>query len=125
MVPAISLGETMGNVRVTSGTIKELPGPSATTFTADGTGNWVYKDSPNSAIQATVVGTGALTATVTIQCSNDGVYPVATSLGVITLSGTTSASDGFITQNAPWKWVRAVVSSLTGTGATVTVTQGV
>ena len=53
---------------------------------------------------------------------------VATSLGVITLSGTTvnttpSLSDGFTTI-APWKFVRSVVSGLTGTGATVQVLMG-
>lgn len=53
----------------------------------------------------------------------------ATVLGTITLSGTTSAtapslSDGFTTV-APWKFSRAVVSNITGTGATVSVIAGV
>ena len=53
----------------------------------------------------------------------------STALGTITLSGTTSAtaptlSDGFTTV-APWRYVRAVVSGISGTGATVQVICGV
>ena len=115
----------MSNVRITSGTVKEVVGATTTAFTANETGRWVYKDSPISSYQATLTGTGALTATVTMECSNDGVYPLSTVLGTISLSGTTAVSDGFVTSNAPWKWVRAVVTTLTGTGASVTITQGV
>jgi len=88
------------------------------------TGAWLYKDSPTSTIQATVIGTGSVTCTVTIQVSNDGVNPVATSAGVITLSGTTSASDGFTT-SAPWKFIRAVVTVPTGTISAITCVMGV
>jgi len=47
----------------------------------------------------------------------------STAMGVITLSGTTAQAtptftDGFTTQ-ASWRYVRAVVSAITGTGATV------
>jgi hypothetical protein len=53
----------------------------------------------------------------------------ATALGVITLSGTTaqatpSFSDGFTTQST-WRYLRAVVSNVTGTGAAVQVLLGV
>ena len=92
--------------------------------TANTTGNAKYKDSPFSTFQASVNGTGAVTATVAIQGSNDNVNWAATALGTITLSATTTASDGFTT-TAPWKWVRAVVSNVTGTGAVVTVLMGV
>ena len=52
----------------------------------------------------------------------------ATALGTITLSGTTSAtaptlSDGFTTV-APWKWVKAVLTAISGTGATVSAILG-
>lgn len=43
-------------------------------------------------------------------------------LATITLTGTNHAADGFATMS-DWKWTRAVVSAITGTGATVTVTQ--
>jgi hypothetical protein len=71
--------------------------------------------------QATVVGTGALTATVTIKGSNDGVNFVT--IGTITLSGTTSATDGFASSGM-WAYHQAVSSGVTGTGAIVTVLMG-
>lgn len=108
-------------VFVRSGRVTDLL-PSTTT--GDVTGSWRYKDAPKSAIQATVVGTGTVSCTVTIQASNDATYAVATAVGVITLSGTTSSSDGFTT-DAPWKYLRAVVSSSSGTISSISVTMGV
>jgi hypothetical protein len=96
-----------------------LQGATSTT-----TGDWKYKDSPYATVQATVVGTGAVTATVVIDVSNDATYAVSTALGTITLSGTTSSSDGFTT-TAPWKYLRARVTAISGTGATVAVNLGV
>lgn len=110
------------NVWVKSGTVRNMyaePG----TLTAS-TSLVCYKDSPNTTFQAIIIGTGAVTATVVIDASNDGVNWVSTVLGTITLSGTNSASDGFTT-NAPWKYVRARVTALTGTGSTVQVYMGV
>jgi len=49
---------------------------------------------------------------------------VATPLGTITLSGTGKVSDGFQTV-ASWRYLRAVVSNVTGSNATVTVLMGV
>lgn len=109
-----------GNVRVKSGAVLSIL--AATTTTATGSG--MYKDSPKSAIQATVVGTGVVTATVVIDASNDNTFWCATALGTITLSGTTSSSDGFTT-DAPWKYIRARITAISGTGATVTVNMGV
>jgi hypothetical protein len=119
-----------GNVWLKSGTVRNLfPQPGVTT-TATGTAE--YKDSPNSTYQAIVAGTGAVTATVVIEVTNDpransdpaNAAWVSTVLGTITLSGTTTASDGFTT-NAPWKYVRARVTAISGTGATVQVYMGV
>lgn len=109
-----------GNVHVKSGQVKTvLEGATTTT-----TGNAVYKDAPQGAIQATVTGTGAVTATVVIDSSNDGTNWCSTALGTIALSGTTSASDGFQTDST-WKYIRARVTAISGTGATVNVTMGV
>jgi len=108
-----------GNVRVGSGTVDTVL--SGATTVSDG--NRVPKAAPKSAFQATVVGTGAVAATVVIEGSNDGTNWVATTLGTITLSGTTSATDGFTT-DAPWMYVRARVTAISGTGATVTVLMG-
>jgi len=112
----------MENVRVASGRVYNLLADAGVTQTA--TGDAKYKDSPYSTFQANVVGTGAVSATVIIDASNDNVYWCATPLGTITLSGTTSHSDGFTT-TAPWKYVRARVTAVSGTGATVTVNMGV
>ncbi|HET8686205.1 MAG TPA: hypothetical protein VFM18_06020 [Methanosarcina sp.] len=84
----------------------------------------VFKDSPYSAFSATVTGTGAVTATVLIEVSNDGTNWLSTPMGTISLSGTTSATDGF-TSSAPWKYVRANITAISGTGATVVVKMGV
>lgn len=71
--------------------------------------------------QANVVGTGAVTGTVVIEVSNDGTNVVT--LGTITLSGTTTAVDGFAS-DAQWLFVRARVSAVSGTGATINVFMG-
>jgi hypothetical protein len=74
---------------------------------------------------AKVVGTGAVTATVIVQVSNDGTTWIdATVSPHIDLSGTTSDADGF-TMLAKWGYVRVNLSAISGTGAAVTVTLGV
>lgn len=66
---------------------------------------------------------GAYTATVALKGSNDGTNFIT--LGTIALSGTgtTVDSDGFAV-DAPWKYLRADVSSFTGTGAVCDVHVG-
>jgi hypothetical protein len=120
----ISWGEIMAgsNVWIKCGKVYNLFTEPGTTSSS--TGNPVYKDSPFATFQATVVGTGAVTATVVIDVSNDGVYWCSTVLGTVSLSGTTSSSDGFTT-TASWKYVRARVTAISGTGATVQVYMGV
>ena len=71
--------------------------------------------------QATVAGTGAVTATVVVEVSLNGTNFIT--LGTITLSGTTSASDGF-TSEAQWDYVRGNVTAISGTSAAVTLTMG-
>lgn len=71
--------------------------------------------------QATVAGAGAVTATVVVEVSNDGSNWLT--LGTITLSGTTSASDGFaVGAGALWEFSRGNVTAISGTGAAVTLT---
>ena len=76
---------------------------------------------PQYAFQATVIGTGAVTATVLIQVSNNATDWMT--LGTITLSGTTSASDGFAHEGS-WEHCRANCTAVSGTSAAVTVTVG-
>lgn len=73
--------------------------------------------------QATVSGTGAVTATITYFGSVDGVNYSATAFATITLSGTTAVTDNFAS-TAPWPYVRCVTASVTGTGATVSSIAG-
>jgi hypothetical protein len=85
------------------------------------TGTSVRVAQTNRTFQATVTGTGAVSATVIVEGSNDNVGWLE--IGTITLSGTGSASDGFAS-NAPWAFVRARCSSISGTGAQAVATMG-
>jgi len=110
------------NVWLKSGKVYNLTPAAGVTST--GAQSQIYKDSPYSTFQATVVGTGTVSATINIEVSLDGTNWCSTVAGTITLSGTTSATDGFTT-SASWKYVRANVTAISGTGATVTVLMGV
>jgi len=112
----------MANVWVKSGTVRNMFAGAGTTTT--GASNGIYKDSPKASFQAVVSGSGAVTATIDIQYSNDGANWCATPGGTITLSGTDVDSDGF-TSDSPWKFARANVTALTGTNAVVQVFVGV
>jgi hypothetical protein len=122
------------NVRISSGRVIVLLGePVVDSFgkvtgytgvTSNTTGEREYKDSPTSTFQAVVSGTGSVTATVNIYGSNDGTNFATTALGTITLSGTTTANNGF-TSVSSWKYVRADLTNLTGTGAACYVLMGI
>ena len=94
------------NVFVKSGRVTDLV-PSAGVNTVS-TGSWIFKDAPNASVQ--VVATAA--ATVVFEVSNDGVNPVATPIGTVTLAA--AGSDGFAT-NAAWKYIRARITANSGT----------
>lgn len=70
------------------------------------------------AAQALAQAAGPLTATVEIWGSNDKVDAVL--LGTMTFAGATLATDGF-GLNVPWKFLRPVVTALTGAGARLDV----
>ena len=71
--------------------------------------------------QATVTGSGTVSATVAIEVSNDGDNFIT--LGTITLSGTTTATDGFASA-ANWAVVRANCTAISGTNAALSVVMG-
>lgn len=72
------------------------------------------------AVGTTSSGTGS--AIVSIDVSNDGTNFL--SAGTITLTlGTAATSDGFVLQ-APWLYIRANCTTLTGTGTKVKVLMG-
>lgn len=72
---------------------------------------------PGRAHQATVAGTGALTADISWQGSLDGSNWIE--LGTTSLAGNDSVTGG-IPSDASWPFERAVLTNLTGTGATLT-----
>lgn len=91
---------------------------NAVTSTATGDSVQSSLEKARRTFQATVSGTGAVSATVVVQVSNDNSNFL--DLGTITLSGTTSASDGFVSE-APWVFVRGKVTAISGTGAAATL----
>jgi hypothetical protein len=99
---------------------------SATTAVASSP---ILKESPYSSFQAIVTGTGSVAATINIQVSNqtdtyNGVKTNWITLGTISLTGTTTATDGFTTV-CPWRYVRANIAAVSGTSATVEIIMGV
>jgi hypothetical protein len=65
-------------------------------------------------------GSGA--SVITVQVSNDNVSWI--NMGTITLTlGTTVTADGFC-KVVPWKYVRGYVTSISGTGAKVSLIMG-
>ena len=86
----------------------------------------IYKESPLASFQAIVTGSGTVSTTVGIQASNEEATGQGTNanwitIGTITVSGSTAATDGFTTL-APWRFVRA---NVTGASGTVAVIMGV
>ena len=90
--------------------------------TTTGAGSENQLDHSPSTFQATVTGTGTVSATVAIEVSNDKTNWLT--LGTITLSGTASATDGFFQDRVPWASIRGRVTAIAGTGAKVTLVQG-
>lgn len=71
--------------------------------------------------QATVTGTGAVSATILIQVSNNASTLGWIDMCTITLSGTTTDTDA-CSSEASWGYYRANVTAVSGTGAAVYVT---
>ena len=93
--------------------------------TTTGAGDTFDLEYQNSTFQAVANGTsGAFSATVKVQVSNDKVNWED---GIVfTLSGTatTAASDGDV-MSASWKHVRGNITAISGTGAFVILIMGV
>lgn len=90
---------------------------------APGVGAFFESVKNKRSFQAILTGVGALTATVKVYGSNDGVNVCSTEMGTITLNGNDTVSDGFVTDE-PWKYVQAQVTAITGTSAKVKVLLG-
>lgn len=81
-----------------------------------------YPQHTARSFQSYIAGTGAVTATVLVEGSNDEVGWIL--MQTHTLSGTTTDVAG-VPSSAQWEWVRARLTAISGTGAAVTVTMGV
>lgn len=100
--------------------------PSTTT---DQSSKAIYKETYYTTIQGIITGTGAVSATVTVQVSNDMATGQGTASNWVTLSstlsltGTTTDTKGMEVTGA-WRFIRVGISSISGTGATVQVLMG-
>ncbi len=92
-----------------------------TLIAATGQPDKAVERNPNRTYQATVVGTDAVSATVIFEGSNDEIAYIT--IGTVTLTGTTSVSDGFASSGA-WAYTRARCTAVSGTGALVTASMG-
>jgi hypothetical protein len=98
--------------------------PAATSVS---TGPAIYllkEDTRNIAYQATLTGSGAISATVVIEVSNDNVGWISDGVAELIMAGTTLVSSGFVA-TATWAYTRARITALVGTNATVVVTASV
>lgn len=98
--------------------------PAATGVTSTGDGAAVQLPAGVKSWQAQVTGTGAVSATVEIQFSNDGTNWMNHPDYTITLSGTNSDLDAFTEADA-YLYHRVSVTAISGTDAAVAVTVGV
>lgn len=97
--------------------------PLLSEITATGTGTWVEITTLNCAFQANISDTLTANATIQVHVSTDKNH--AETAGEITLTGP-GDSDGFLISNAPWRWARGYVSSISGTaGSSVTLNMGI
>lgn len=74
---------------------------------------------PDRVYQATIAGSGAVSATVTFEGSCDGGQSWSTIGSALSLTGTASDVKAQAVAGAPWPLVRATVASITGTNAAV------
>lgn len=79
--------------------------------------------SANQVIRAKLTGTGALTATVLIWGSTENLNTAGTGVLLATLNLTAAANLAVagVSYTAPWPYVWAELTSISGTGAAVTV----
>lgn len=114
-------GDEMSKIPVTQVTLLSgVTTPSSGTGTDTSTLDQLLSEDRN--FIANVSGTGAVTASVLVEVSNNNRHWMT--MAAITLSGTTSASDGFVSDES-WQYVRGTVSAISGTGAAVTLTMAV
>lgn len=92
------------------------------TTSATDTGAAVEPLSKDRTFQATAEGAGSVSATVVVEASNEDESGPYITLGTISVSGTTSASDGFAS-DANWVYVRARCTAISAS-TTLSVVMG-
>lgn len=90
-----------------------------TNATTNATSSYIFANNFTNVVQASISGTGAVSATVTIYGSIYKQNTGGVSAAVLTLSGTNTASTGTALTN-PWPYYYAVITAITGTSAKVT-----
>lgn len=121
--PGAPVGITSGTTAMTSAANDFVQGIVGTVIDMQGVPSGTTVVSVTNA--GVLVMSAVATATVVNAPANFRVLAwCATALATVTLSGSTLVSDGFTT-TAPWRYVRAVVTNVTGTGATLSVNMGV
>lgn len=101
-------------------------GPLLLNATATGPGNWFGPTQVGTkTAQAHVQGTGAVSATVKIEVTNNPLLASSAITALtINLTGTTTAVDGASVTVPTWGYYRANLTAVSGTGATVNVVIG-
>jgi hypothetical protein len=127
-VPNTWIAEQLTGTAGGTGTYRLNNSMTATSaaITADGSGLWMYKQSVYTSLQGMVDGTaGTITAGIAFDYSNDALHPVATAaITALALSGTLTASDGATAVSA-FKYIRARVTAIGGTGAVATASMSI
>jgi len=99
-----------------------MPSPTVATLlnnaAAEVVGEPLHMPWAGGVFQATIAGSGAVSATVLLQASMQG--NLWTTIGTLSLSGTTSDTKT-AAMTAPWPLVRADITAISGTGAKVNV----
>jgi len=93
------------------------------TSTGVGTGNVFRVRAGAKVVRAKIAGTGAVSATINIYGSTEESTSNGVLLGTLSPSGTTSAVDSF-NADAPWPYLWADQTAISGTGAATTVDVG-
>jgi len=94
------------------------------TSTGVGTGNvFRFRSVGPKVVRAKLTGTGAVSATINIYGSTEESTSNGVLLGTLSPSGTDSAVDSF-NMDAPWPYIWADQTAISGTGAATTVDVG-
>jgi|SRR5450830_396147 hypothetical protein len=102
----------------TAGALETVISAATTTVTGQ-----AFQARPlNRAFQAFVTGSGAVTATVIIEVSMDGInWATRTTIAISGTAGTNGASGVYVDTLSPFPYVRGSLTAITGTNAACTL----